>query len=205
LSCGVSFHVMATKRHNRSTARAKSANGTTPRATSRTKRATARTTANGTTPHVASVLATATHLFMTKQGIRELTERGVLTRSRDGAGYDLDKAREAYILHMRQRYRSSPRSEADAEHQSAKAQLVRLRIEQQAGRLMETQEAVETIDQIMGMVLTLLGGMAARYSGRDLHLRRLIDSDVLRLRHDMANAADAMALRHGHDPREAAA
>src|SRR6266478_6779338 len=59
-----------------------------------------------------------------------------------------------------------------------KAELVRLRIRERAGKLMEVSEAIETIEEMASAFRTGLQGMGARCT-RDRVLRRTID-DVAR-------------------------
>jgi hypothetical protein len=78
---------------------------------------------------------------------------------------------------LRRERRQSPRSEADAEHAKAKAALLRIRIAEKQRELVRQTNVDELIDQIAGIVLTHLSGMAARCSN-NLVVRREIDAVV---------------------------
>jgi hypothetical protein len=96
-------------------------------------------------PAMVTATTLAKHLDLSRQHVTRLADDGVLERV-DG-GFDLDKARTAYIRHLRDHRRSS-RSEADNAFTNAKAELVRLRIRERAGKLMEVSEAIETIEEM---------------------------------------------------------
>ena len=68
----------------------------------------------------------ATHLACTRQYVAKLTAEGVIDRR--GEGYDQDLCRLRYLAHLRSENRRSPRAAADAEHATAKAELMRIRI-----------------------------------------------------------------------------
>jgi hypothetical protein len=72
----------------------------------------------------ASVLAR--HLDCTRTYIGKLEAEGVIQRH--GDGFPLDQSRVAYLRYLRRERRQSPRSQADAEHTAAKAELLRIRI-----------------------------------------------------------------------------
>jgi hypothetical protein len=57
------------------------------------------------------------------------------------------------------------------------------------------------IDDIAGVVLTHLSGIAARCSN-DLAVRRKVDTVVFEVRKEMAKVALAMADQHGEPPLE---
>ena len=52
---------------------------------------------------------------------------------RQGDGFPLDLSRVAYLRYLRRERQQSPRAAADAEHASAKAALLRIRIEAEEG------------------------------------------------------------------------
>ena len=63
--------------------------------------------------------------------IGKLEAEGVIQRQ--GDGFPLDQSRVAYLRYLRRERRQSPRSEADADFQRAKSELIRLRIAEKHG------------------------------------------------------------------------
>jgi hypothetical protein len=61
-------------------------------------------------------------------------------------------------------------------------------------------EVTEMIDNLVGIVLTAMSGMAARCSPHDLTVRRRIDQVMFETRTAIANAAQAMADTNGEPP-----
>jgi hypothetical protein len=70
---------------------------------------------------------------------------------------------------LRRERQQSPRAAADAEHALVKVALLRIRIEEKRRKLVRQDDVNELIDQIAGITLTHLSGMAARCS-RDMVL-----------------------------------
>jgi len=66
--------------------------------------------------------------------------------------------------------------------------LVRLRIRERAGKLMEVSEAIETIEEMASAFRTGLQGMGARCT-RDLVLRRTIDDVAREILTELADKA----------------
>ena len=79
---------------------------------------------------------------------------------------------------MRRERQRSPRSEADAAHVAAKTEMLQLRLMEKKRELVRQTDVDELIDQIAGITLTHLSGMAARCS-RDMVVRRNIDAVVM--------------------------
>ena len=77
-------------------------------------------------PAIVSASALALHLDCSRTYIGKLEAEGVLQRQ--GDGFPLDQSRVAYLRYLRRERRQSPRSEADADFQRAKSELIRLRI-----------------------------------------------------------------------------
>jgi phage terminase Nu1 subunit (DNA packaging protein) len=111
---------------------------------------------------------------------------------RQGDGFPLDRSRVAYLRFLRRERQQSPRSEADADFQRAKAELIRLRIEEKQRALVRRADADALIDQIAGTVLTHLSGMSARCS-RDIVVRRNIDAVVVQIRREIGEACNKAA------------
>ena len=109
---------------------------------------------------------------------------------RKGDGFPLDQSRVAYLRYLRRERQQSPRAAADAEHALAKAALLRIRIEEKQRKLVRQDDVNELIDQIAGIALTHLSGMAARCS-RDMVVRRNIDAVVMQIRREISEACKA--------------
>lgn len=133
----------------------------------------------------------ATHLGMTRQNVARLTAEAVIEQRADGC-YDQTASRLRYIKHLRAEHRRSPKAEAEAEHAAAKAALLRIRIAEKQRELVRQEDVDALVDTLAGIVLTNLSGLSARCS-RDLQVRRTIDSVVLQIRREMAEAALAKA------------
>jgi len=142
-------------------------------------------------PDVVFVSATklGEHLDLSRQRIASLVSEGVIERRPDGR-FNLDGNRVAYIRWLRSPERRSVRSEAASEFQREKARFLALKIAQLEGRLIEYAEAEAAIDFLMGTVLSELGSLPVRVT-RDLTLRQVIETEVLAIRHRLADAADA--------------
>ena len=82
------------------------------------------------------------------------------------------QSRVAYLRFLRPERKQSPRSEADADFQQAKTELIRLRIAEKQRHLIPLEEAVGHMDELVGLFLTRLSGFAARCGSRDLTVRR---------------------------------
>ena len=118
---------------------------------------------------------------------------------RQGDGFPLDQSRIAYIHFLRRERKLSPRGEAEAEHALAKAALLRIRIAEKQRELVPRADFDAVIDEIAGVALTHLSGMAARCSN-DLAVRRKIDAVVYEVRKEMAKVALEMADKCGEPP-----
>ena len=129
----------------------------------------------------------------------DLTAEAVIERR--GEGYDQDQCRLRYLAHLRSENRRSPRAAADAEHASAKAALLRIRIMEKQRQLVRREDADALIDEIAGTVLTHLSGMSARCT-RDLVVRRNIDAMVRQIRRELSEACSKMADERGEPPLE---
>ena len=116
-----------------------------------------------------------------------LTAEAVIEQRSDG-GYDLTASRLKYIKHLRTEHRRSPRTEADAAHVAVKTEMLQLRLLEKRRKLVKRDDADALIDEMAGVVLTHLSGMAARCS-RDLVVRRNIDAVVIRSGARFARAA----------------
>jgi hypothetical protein len=143
-----------------------------------------------------SATAMARHLCLDRSYQDKLVDMGVIERRADGK-FDLDDNRRRYILHLREERKRSPKSEADADFQRAKSELIRIRIQEKQRQLINAEEAYATIDEMVGLFLTGLSGFAARCGGRDLATRRAIDQAVYDLRLEISQAATKLADQRG--------
>ena len=148
-------------------------------------------------PATVSASALALHLDCSRTYIGKLEAVGVIQQL--GDGFPLDQSRVAYLRYLRCERQQSPRAAADAEHALAKAALLRIRIEEKQRKLVRQDDVNELIDQIAGITLTHLSGMAARCS-RDMVVRRNIDAVVLQIRREIAEACSKAADENGEPP-----
>ena len=102
-------------------------------------------------PAIVSASALALHLDCSRTYIGKLEAEGVLQRQ--GDGFPLDQSRVAYLRYLRRERRQSPRSEADADFQRAKSELIRLRIAEKQRHLIPLEEAVGHMDEVIDMAL----------------------------------------------------
>src|SRR5216684_1139224 len=92
-----------------------------------------------------SASALAQHLDCSRTYIGKLEAEGVIQRQ--GDGFPLDQSRVAYLRYLRRERRQSPRGEADADFQRAKAELIRLRIAEKQRHLIPLEEAVGQMEE----------------------------------------------------------
>ena len=113
-------------------------------------------------PATVSASALAQHLDCSRTYIGKLEAEGVIQRQ--GDGFLLDQSRFAYLRYLRRERRQSPRSEADADFQRAKSELIRLRIAEKQRHLIPLDEAVGHMDEVVGLFLSRLSGFAAIFA-----------------------------------------
>ena len=145
-----------------------------------------------------SASALALHLDCGRTYISKLEAEGVIQRQ--GDGFALDQSRVAYLRYLRRERRQSLRSEADADFQRAKSELIRLRIAEKQRQLIPLEEAIGYVDEIVGLFISRLSGFAARCGGRDLAVRRVVDQAVYDLRLEISEAATRLADQRGEPP-----
>ena len=122
------------------------------------------------------------HIGVSRERVRALISEGVITPAPDGR-LDQDKARLAYLQHLRDR---PVRSAAQDLLRQTKAKEIELRLAERAHQLIETDEAVDATRDILGVVLTGLGSLPARVGGKDLALRRRIEAEIFSIRETVA-------------------
>ena len=134
----------------------------------------------------------AAHLDCSRSYIQELVRTGVLRRGANG--FDLDAARTAYIRFLRQARRHSPRNAATTKVAELKAQMLRHQIASYEKEHMETSEALEFVEKLVGGVLLVeLGNLPSLIAGRDLELRRRVEAAVYTIREKIAATAGEFA------------
>ena len=155
-------------------------------------------------PRAAGAAVTATalgkHLDLTIQRIKQLANEGVIEQLPNGR-YDQDICRIKYLRWMRAPERRLAKSKADQEFTQAKADLIKIRIAEKQRDLIPYSEAEETGEKLIGIVLTKLGGLAARIGGT-MEDRRKVDRVVFEVRTEMANAFQEMANKVDEPPNE---
>jgi phage terminase Nu1 subunit (DNA packaging protein) len=150
-------------------------------------------------PATVSASALAAHLDCSRAYLGKLEAEGVLQRQ--GNGFPLDQSRVAYLRFLRRERQQSPRAAADAELASAKAALLRIRIEEKQRTLVRQDDVDALIDQIAGVTLTALSSLPARCAPRgDLAIRRSIERGVFEVRTEIAKVCQQMADKAGEPP-----
>jgi hypothetical protein len=139
----------------------------------------------------------ALHLDCSRAYIGKLEAEGVIQRQ--GDGFPLDQSRLAYLRYLRRERRQSPRTEADAAHAKAKTELLQIKIMEKQRTLMRRDAMNVLLDEICGVMLTHLSGMAARCSN-DLTVRRKIDAVVHQVRTEIAEHCIKIAHERGEPP-----
>ena len=109
------------------------------------------------------------------------------------ASTELDETRRRYIAYLREQRKLSPRTVADVGYQTARADLIRLRVAEKQGQLIPADVHERRVEDFAGIVLTALGSLPAKIGGADLGLRRRIESAVREVRRTIAQAAIAKA------------
>jgi hypothetical protein len=143
-----------------------------------------------------SASALAQHLDCSRTYVAKLEAEGVIRRQ--GDGFPLDASRVAYLRFLRRQ--RSPRSEADADFQRAKSELIRVRIAEKKRELIPRKEAAGDMEELVGLFLTGLSGLSARCGGRDLAARRAIDKAMYDLRVEISEACTKLADERGEPP-----
>ncbi len=122
----------------------------------------------------------ATHFGVVRQHIDQLTQQGVIERR-------------------------SPRTQADADYVKVKTEMLQTRLMEKRRELVLQSDVDELTDQLCGVALTHLSGMAARCAPRnDLATRRSIERVVFEVRTEMAKVCQEMADKTGEPPLDAA-
>ncbi len=149
-------------------------------------------------PVTVSASALGQHLDCSRTYIGKLEAEGVIQRQ--GDGFPLDLSRVAYLRYLRRERQQSPRSAADAVHVAVKTEMLQLRLLEKRKELVPRDAHEAMIDQMAGLVLTKLGGWAARVAGTDLVVRRKAEAVLHELRIEIAEACTKLADEAGEPP-----
>ena len=143
--------------------------------------------------------AMARHLCFERAYLYQLLAAGVLERGSDGK-FALDDNRHRYILHLRELRRRSPKSEADAELQRSKSEMLQIRIAERKKELMMASECYGLLDEVHGLFMTHLSSLPAKIGGRDLAMRRKVEAAIYDMRVELSNEAAKRANERGEPP-----
>src|SRR5262252_4375854 len=110
--------------------------------------------------------------------IRRLTNEGVLSKT--NGRYRLIDTVQAYLRYQRDENRRTGKTAVQNRVIEARAREIELRTAQREGKLMETEQCVEVVDELVGMFLTGLSELPAQCS-RDLSVRRHVEKATLDL------------------------
>jgi hypothetical protein len=146
-----------------------------------------------------SATVMARHLCFERPYLDRLIAHGVIEKADDGR-FDLNDTRRRYVLHLREERKRSPRSEADVSYQTARADLIRLRVLERQKQLIPAETHDAFVEDMTGLFLSGLSGLAAKIAGADLGLRRRVDQAVFELRRELAQAAIKLADERGEPP-----
>jgi hypothetical protein len=113
--------------------------------------------------------------------LAQLEKAGVIKRSGRNRWPAIETL-GALVLHYRSEARRGHRSAADAELRRARAKEIEVRTLEREHKLVPTTEAIATLDDITGVILTGLSALPTRVAGRDLQLRRKVEDELLELR-----------------------
>ena len=144
-----------------------------------------------------SASALAEHLGCVRSYLDKLVEQGVITKLADGR-FDQDACRMAYLKHLREARKLSPRGAADVALQQAKAELVQLRVAERKGALIPGVEHEARVEAIAGVILSALSSMPAQCAPvGDLPARRRLERWVTDVRMAIAKTMNGIADAEG--------
>ena len=146
-------------------------------------------------PATVSASALAQHLDCSRTYIGKLETEGVIQRQ--GDGFPLDGSRVAYLRYLRRERQQSPRTEADASHIAAKTEMLQLLLMEKRKELVSRDAHEAIIDQIAGLVLTKLGGLACAYCRCRSWVATGAEAVLHELRTEIAEAATNLADQAG--------
>ena len=141
--------------------------------------------------------ALAEHLDCSRTYIGKLEAEGVIQRRSDGK-FDQDQCRAAYLKHLREARKLSPRGAADVALQQAKAELVQLRVAERKATLIPGAQHEARVEAIAGVVLSALSSMPAQCAPvGDLPARRKLERWVHDVRLAMVKTMNEIADAEG--------
>jgi hypothetical protein len=95
------------------------------------------------------------------------------------------------VKFYRSESRRGHRSAADGELRRARAREIELRTALRAHELVEQSAAVEVVEDVTALIVVGLQNLAPRVAGRDLRLRKLIESEIYSIRETVARRSAA--------------
>jgi hypothetical protein len=123
---------------------------------------------------MSSASATALHLDLSRERLRQLCEEGVIERL-PGGTLNLDDARRRYIRWLRDRPVRSAKH--DALHE-ARTALIELRTRRLRNELMDVPVALTHIANVVAPLFLELASIPARHHGRDAAGRRQLQGMI---------------------------
>ncbi|GLI94304.1 hypothetical protein [Methylocystis echinoides] len=138
-------------------------------------------------PRLSEVKAAA-EIGVSRQWLAHLAAEGVFKRGRDGL-YSMTEVWRAYTTWLRSENRRAVRGDADTAYRDAKRKKLEMEIAIREGELIETADAIDVVDYVLGALRGDLAGVPARAT-RDLTARRAIEAEIDRA---LSTACDRLA------------
>jgi hypothetical protein len=113
---------------------------------------------------------------VSRKWIEKLAEDAVIERAGKGR-YPLGPAVRGYLAWLKSDQRRGSRTAADGRLRDARAREIELRIAERKRALIETDEALATLDEIIGAIRAEASGLPASLT-RDLDLRDRIEAAI---------------------------
>jgi hypothetical protein len=153
-----------------------------------------------------SAIALGKYLDLSPQRIQQLAAEQIIERL-PNKRFNPDDCRVAYIRWLRHAERRTAKSKVDSDFVRAKTELIAIRVREKQRTLMETSEAMTMMEQMIGTVLTAMGGMAPRVArlvegNSSLLIRREVDRIVYDTRAKLANRFNEFADQAKEPPLE---
>src|SRR5262249_53670145 len=119
--------------------------------------------------------------------------------SKDAGGYRVTELVQGFVKYLRDENRRASKSAAASRVQDARARLLELRVAEREGKLMETSDALDATDQLVGAFLTGIGELPARCFPRDIPHRQIVEREVYELRRRIADKAKQKVAELSHE------
>jgi hypothetical protein len=143
--------------------------------------------------HAVSATQLGNHLDLSRQRIAVLADvEHVIVRLPNGL-FDQDEAGLRYLRWLRDPERRSARTQADADFVKAKTEMRQRKLAEKRGELVRQSDVAALIDQLVGITLTAMSSMPARWPRGDLATRRCIERVMFEVRTEIANIAKRKA------------